>query len=236
RLRAREITEHVRFRHAAFAAGAANRGRIDVVLLDELSNGRAHLLERRARIGTLAAGAAARGRCFGNHSGRRRRRLGTRRLRWLGLRFRRADALRLCADLTGLEHGKHLPARDGRAVTYSDFLDYSISWRRNLENDFIRLEIDEIFVSAYGVTGLLVPIDQGCVSDGLGKLRNLDLDTHVAASMLKRASPAMTCARACRRQARRRPAPAAGEHATRGCRTRARQPPVARHRKAGARR
>src|SRR5690606_38537891 len=67
--------------------------------------------------------------------------------------------------------------------------------------------------------GLLVPTDQRRVRDGLGKLRNLHLDTHGPPSMLKRASPAWTFARAYPRPMPRRRAPAAGERAARGCRT-----------------
>src|SRR6185503_15729713 len=39
-------------------------------------------------------------------------------------------------------------------------------------------EIDEVLLAAHGVAGFLVPRDERCVRNGLGQLRNLDLDAH----------------------------------------------------------
>ena len=74
---------------------------------------------------------------------------------------------------------EHLTARDDGATRRDDLLQDAIGGRGNLEDYFVRLEIDEILFTPDRVAGLLVPSDERSVGYGLGELRNLDLDAHV---------------------------------------------------------
>ena len=69
-------------------------------------------------------------------------------------------------------------ARDDGTVARDDLADDAVDGRGDLEHDLVGLEIDEILFAAHGIAGLLVPRDERCIRDGLGQLRNLDLDAH----------------------------------------------------------
>jgi hypothetical protein len=57
-------------------------------------------------------------------------------------------------------------------------LEHAVGRSGNLEHDLVRLEVDEIFLAAHGLAGLLVPGDERRVGYGFGQLRNFDLDAH----------------------------------------------------------
>ena len=82
------------------------------------------------------------------------------------------------ADVAGLEQREDLTARDHGAVGRDDLLQHAVDRRRHLEHDLVGLEIDEILVPSDCLAGLLVPGDERRVGDGLGQLRNFDLDAH----------------------------------------------------------
>ncbi len=194
-----DVVEDVALRDPAFTARARDRCGIEVVLFDELAHGRPHLVRgasrgrgaiARTRGGGWRSGDGSRrrgggcgsrrnyictsGRCRPRRSGCRFRRRGRSRFR-CGRSARRG---RRCADLAGLQHGEHLPARDDGAVGRDDLLQHTVGGRRHFEHDLVRLEVDEVLVTPHGFAGLLVPGDERGVRHGLGELRNLDLDAH----------------------------------------------------------
>ena len=231
-----DVVQHVALRDAAFAPRARDRTGIEIVLLDELADRRAHAVRRSRAACRLGRVAGATGRRRRSSGLRRRTGAGAecgraagalaagRGLRGGGLGPRRAAPPRLRRARASRAADRSSPPRRRPRRSASD---HAVDRRRHLEHDLVGLEIDEILVPADGLAGLLVPGDERRIGDGLGQLRNFDLDAH---GRLPLAALGVDSRRVCLRWttprargsttiARPRPALAAGGRATRGCPT-----------------
>ena len=166
-----ERSEHVALGDASAATGSL-RDR-DVVLGHELA-GRRQGLGRRLRARRVVRrrrrdGLVRRGRRLLLRRGRpcrgRLRRLRRRRGRRCALRF-------------GVEHGNDVVRRDRGAVGLQHFDENAVGGRRQLEDDLVRLDVDQVLVALDRVAGLLVPAHERRFRDRLRKLRDLDFNSH----------------------------------------------------------
>ena len=134
---------------------------------------------------TTAAGAADL-RCVetvvGGHflcRGHDRRRLSFRCGRVRRLRETCGSGRRRCVGRSlciGIDGRNHLVAGDRTAVALDDFAQHARRRRRQLQHDFIGLDIDQIFVAPDEFTLLLVPRQQCGLGDRFRQCRDLDFD------------------------------------------------------------
>jgi len=77
-----------------------------------------------------------------------------------------------------LDHRQHLAAGHRGAVLQPDFLEQPGCGRRNLENDLVGLQVDEVLIARHGITRLLVPRHNRGVSHRLRQLRHANFNSH----------------------------------------------------------
>ena len=112
-----------------------------------------------------------RGRCCGHGWRRARRRCGRSGLR------RRSRRGRLRARI---DHGDDFLRFDRRAIGSTDLGDYAGIGRRQLEDDLVRLDVDQIFVPLDRLACFLVPADERRFGDRFRQDRHFHFDEHVA--------------------------------------------------------
>ena len=142
----------VRLGYASVLAGAGDHRRVEIVFFEQSTNGRAGL--DRSRVQALL---------------------------FCRLFFLAAGALPWPCRSTShhlRQNGQYIASHNGRSIFNFDLLQNAASRRGNLEHDLVGFEIDEIFVTRYGITRFLMPGDQRCVADRFGQVRDFDFNCH----------------------------------------------------------